>query len=107
MQVDLTYVEAAAKAAKAGGVRHFSLVTSKGASARLPAPHFAGLHPLLYLATKGRAEEAAKAQVHHCGTHYLGESIMHPLAGLHPLLYLATKGRAEAAVQAQVQQGPG
>ena len=56
-------MEAAAKAAKAGGVRHFSLVTSKGASARLPAPHFAGLHPLLYLATKGRAEEAAKAQV--------------------------------------------
>ena len=63
LQVDLTYVEAAAKAAKAGGVRHFSLVTSKGASARLPAPHFAGLHPLLYLATKGRAEEAVKAQV--------------------------------------------
>ena len=63
LQVDLTYVEAAAAAAKAGGVRHFSLVTSKGASARLPAPHFAGLHPLLYLATKGRAEEAVKAQV--------------------------------------------
>ena len=63
LQVDLTYVEAAAKAAKAGGVRHFSLVTSKGASARLPAPRMAGLHPLLYLATKGRAEEAVKAQV--------------------------------------------
>ncbi len=61
--MDLTYVEAAAKAARAGGVRHFSLVTSKGASARLPASHFVGLHPLLYLSTKGRAEEAVKAQV--------------------------------------------
>ena len=63
LQVDLTYVEAAAKAAKAGGVRHFSLVTSKGASAWLPASHFVGMHPLLYLSTKGRAEEAVKAQV--------------------------------------------
>ena len=57
------YVDAAAKAAKAGGVRHFSLVTSKGASAWLPASHFVGLHPLLYLSTKGRAEEAVKVQV--------------------------------------------
>lgn len=65
-QVDLTYVAEAAKAAKAAGVCHFSLVTSKGASAWVPASSFVGLHPLLYLRTKGRAEEAAKAQARRC-----------------------------------------
>ncbi len=53
---------AAATAAKAAGVRHFSLVSSKGASAWLPASHALPLHPLLYLRTKGQAEAAVKAQ---------------------------------------------
>ena len=61
-QVDLTYVAATAKAAKAAGVRHFSLVSSKGASAWLPASHALPLHPLLYLRTKGQAEAAVKQQ---------------------------------------------
>ena len=51
-----------AKAAKAAGVRHFSLVTSKGANASLPASYWLPMHPLLYLRTKGQAEEAVKAQ---------------------------------------------
>ena len=51
-----------AKAAKAAGVRHFSLVTSKGANASIPASYWLPMHPLLYLRTKGQAEEAVKAQ---------------------------------------------
>lgn len=61
-RVDLDYVAAAAAAAKqSGGARHFALISAAGASARLPAPTFAPLHPLLYSHCKGAAEDAVKA----------------------------------------------
>lgn len=62
-QVDLTYVEEAAKAAKAANVPHFSLLTAQGANPRLWASNIVFVHPLLYARTKGLAEEAVKAQV--------------------------------------------
>jgi oxidoreductase len=61
-KVDLHYVEAAAKAAKAAGVPHFSLLTAQGANPNVCASDLAPLHPLLYTKTKGQAEEAVKAQ---------------------------------------------
>lgn len=61
-KVDVEYVEKAAKAAKAGGVPLFSLLTAQGANAKQWAPDWKPLHGLLYMRSKGLAEEAAKAQ---------------------------------------------
>lgn len=61
-KVDLDYVAAAAKAAKASGVSQFSLVSAQGANAGLWSSDFKPFHGLLYSQTKGRAEEAVKAQ---------------------------------------------
>lgn len=65
LRVDLHGVEAAVRAAKAASgaapPRFFGLVSASGANAALPAPHFVGLHPLLYSQTKGAAEEAVRA----------------------------------------------
>eukprot|EP00884_Botryococcus_braunii_P022503 jgi/Botrbrau1/8937/Bobra.0148s0050.1 len=61
VKVDLTYVSEAARLAKEAGVRHFSLVSSGGANAKMPASNLLPLHPLLYVRTKGQAEEAVKA----------------------------------------------
>ena len=47
--------EAAGVAAKAGGVKHFSLVTAQGAK-DVWVPHTA-LHPLLYAKTKFQAQQ--------------------------------------------------
>ncbi|KAL4424870.1 hypothetical protein ABPG77_002093 [Micractinium sp. CCAP 211/92] len=60
-KVDLHYVEAAAKAAAAAGVPHFSLVSAQGARAGLWASDLKPFHGLLYAKTKGLAEEAVKA----------------------------------------------
>ncbi|KAL4451875.1 hypothetical protein ABPG75_007537 [Micractinium tetrahymenae] len=60
-KVDLHYVEAAARAAAAAGVPHFSLVSAQGARAGLWASDLKPFHGLLYAKTKGLAEEAAKA----------------------------------------------
>ncbi|KAK9839307.1 hypothetical protein WJX81_006888 [Elliptochloris bilobata] len=101
IKVDLTYVAEAAKAAKAAGVRHFSLVTSKGASTWLPASHFVGLHPLLYLHTKGRAEEAVKAQgferVSILRPGVLQRTAAAPAGGLLPSIKVADVARAMVA----------
>jgi len=61
--VDLGYVKEAAKLAKEAGVPHFSLLTAQGANPRAWASNFILLHGLLYLNTKGQAEEFVKAQV--------------------------------------------
>ena len=55
VKVDRDYVEAAGVAAKAGGVKHFSLVTAQGAK-DVWVPHTA-LHPLLYAKTKFEAQQ--------------------------------------------------
>ena len=68
-QVDLTYVEETAKLAKAAGVPRFSLLTAQGASPNIWGPTIKPLHSLLYAQTKGRAEEAVKAQVCSCYLH--------------------------------------
>ncbi len=52
-KVDLHYVEAAAKAAAAAGVPHFSLVSAQGARAGLWASDLKPFHGLLYAKTKG------------------------------------------------------
>lgn len=59
-KVDLHYVEAAARAAAAGGVPHFSLVSAQGAKAGVWASDWKPFHGLLYMQTKGKAEEAVK-----------------------------------------------
>lgn len=56
VKVDRDYVEAAGAAAKAAGVKHFSLVTAQGAK-DVWVPHTV-LHPLLYARTKWEAQEA-------------------------------------------------
>ncbi|GAB4813542.1 hypothetical protein N2152v2_000588 [Parachlorella kessleri] len=61
-KVDLDYVEATAKAAKAAGAPHFSLVSAQGANPRIWASDLKILHPLLYTKTKGQAEEFVKSQ---------------------------------------------
>eukprot|EP00386_Alphamonas_edax_P008131 GDKI01026759.1.p1 GENE.GDKI01026759.1~~GDKI01026759.1.p1 ORF type:complete len:251 (-),score=66.13 GDKI01026759.1:189-911(-) len=61
-KVDFEYVKTAAELAKAGGARHFSLVSSKGANASVPASDLGLFHGLLYMKTKGLAEEAVKSQ---------------------------------------------
>jgi len=62
VRVDLGYVKEAAKLAKEAGVPHFSLLTAQGANPRAWASNFILLHGLLYLNTKGQAEEFVKAQ---------------------------------------------
>ncbi|KAK9864690.1 hypothetical protein WJX84_004524 [Apatococcus fuscideae] len=61
-KVDLVYVEQAAKAAKAAGVQHFSLVTAQTANSKQWANDMLPFHPLLYIKTKGQAEDAVRAQ---------------------------------------------
>jgi oxidoreductase len=63
LRVDLQGVEAAVRAATAQKTkpRFFGLVSASGANSALPAPHFVGLHPLLYSQTKGAAEDAVRA----------------------------------------------
>jgi oxidoreductase len=65
LRVDLGGVRAAVAASKqaSGGkkpARFFGLVSASGANSALPAPHFVGLHPLLYSQTKGAAEDAVR-----------------------------------------------
>lgn len=52
-KVDLHYVEAAARAAAAAGVPHFSLVSAQGARPGLWASDLKPFHGLLYAKTKG------------------------------------------------------
>lgn len=61
-KVDYEYVASSARAAKAAGVKHYSLVTAQGSSASVPACDLKLFHGLLYMKTKGRAEEAVKAE---------------------------------------------
>lgn len=63
IKVDLDYVAAAAKAAKAAGVKHFSLLTAQGSNARAPDVHWSLFHGLLYARCKGLAEQAVREQV--------------------------------------------
>ncbi|KAL0032830.1 hypothetical protein WJX77_001609 [Trebouxia sp. C0004] len=65
-KVDLHYVQLAAQAAKQAGVQHFSLCTVKGANANMWASSLSPFHALLYIKTKGQAEEAVKAQGFAC-----------------------------------------
>jgi oxidoreductase len=60
-KVDLHYVEAAARAAAACKVPHFGLVSAQGANAGVWASDWKLFHGLLYMKTKGQAEEAVKA----------------------------------------------
>ena len=53
-KVDLVYVEKAAKAAKAAGVQHFSLLTAQTANSKQWANDMLPFHPLLYIKTKGQ-----------------------------------------------------
>ncbi|KAI7835557.1 hypothetical protein COHA_010537 [Chlorella ohadii] len=61
-KVDLHYVEAAARAAAACKVPHFGLVSAQGANAGVWSSDWKLFHGLLYMKTKGQAEEAVKAQ---------------------------------------------
>jgi oxidoreductase len=66
LRVDLHGVEAAVRAAStaapgASKPRFFGVVSASGANSALPAPHFVGLHPLLYSQAKGAAEDAVRA----------------------------------------------
>lgn len=63
VKVDYEYVAASARLAKSAGVSHFSVVTAQGSSTKAPAFKSALLQGLLYINTKGRAEEA----VRNCG----------------------------------------
>ncbi|PSC69508.1 Oxidoreductase HTATIP2 [Micractinium conductrix] len=60
-KVDLDYVAAGSRAAAAGGVPHFALVSAQGAKAGVWASNLKIFHGLLYMQTKGQAEEAVKA----------------------------------------------
>ena len=61
-KVDFDYVAAAAKAAAAANIPHFSLVSAQGASSSLPSSDFKLFHGLLYSKTKGQAEDVVRAQ---------------------------------------------
>jgi nucleoside-diphosphate-sugar epimerase len=62
LEADLAAPQAAAVAAVAAGAAHVALVSAAGAArGGAWAPHAALLHPLLYRATKGAAEEAVLA----------------------------------------------
>ena len=59
----------AAKLAREAGVPHFSLLTAQYANPNIWASNFIAMHPLLYMRTKGQAEEAVKQLVRdlaHC-----------------------------------------
>ena len=58
-KVDLVYVEKAAKAAKAAGVQHFSLLTAQMANSKQWANDMLPFHPLLYIKTKGQVSAEA------------------------------------------------
>ncbi|EFN55849.1 hypothetical protein CHLNCDRAFT_145410 [Chlorella variabilis] len=60
-KVDLEYVAATARAAKAAAVPTFALVSSQGARPSVWATDLKLLHGLLYMKTKGQAEEAVKS----------------------------------------------
>eukprot|EP01006_Ploeotia_vitrea_P031008 TRINITY_DN63332_c0_g1_i1.p1 TRINITY_DN63332_c0_g1~~TRINITY_DN63332_c0_g1_i1.p1 ORF type:complete len:277 (-),score=31.48 TRINITY_DN63332_c0_g1_i1:82-912(-) len=60
LAVDLDGVIETAKAARAARVEHFSLVTAQGSNSGLPLTEWGFLHPILYSATKGRAEDHVK-----------------------------------------------
>ncbi len=53
-KVDLHYVEATARAAKAARVPHFSLVSAVGANAKIWASDLKPFHGLLYTKIKGQ-----------------------------------------------------
>ena len=53
-KVDLDYVAASARAASAGGVPHFSLVSAQGARAGVWASDLKLFHGLLYMKVKGQ-----------------------------------------------------
>lgn len=61
-RVDLTYVESAAKVAKQCGSRVFGLVSAQGARASTMSSDMKLFHGLLYMKTKGMAEERVKDQ---------------------------------------------
>lgn len=61
-KVDLEYVKQAAQAAKQAGAQQFTLCSSKGANANIWANDFSLCHPLLYMKTKGQAEQAVQAE---------------------------------------------
>ncbi|KAG2494953.1 hypothetical protein HYH03_006888 [Edaphochlamys debaryana] len=58
-KVDYDYVAASARLAKAAGAKQFSVVTAQGANAKVPANDWGLFHGLLYMKTKGLAEQAA------------------------------------------------
>jgi hypothetical protein len=62
-QVDLGYVREAAKLAREAGVPHFSIMTAGGANSKAWAGNSVLFHGLLYMKTKGQAEDFVKAQV--------------------------------------------
>lgn len=61
-RVDLTYVEKAARVAKQCGSRAFGLVSAQGARASTISSDMKPFHGLLYMKTKGMAEERVKDQ---------------------------------------------
>lgn len=61
-RVDLTYVESAAKVAKQCGSRVFGLVSAQGARASIMSSDMKLFHGLLYMKTKGMAEERVRDQ---------------------------------------------
>lgn len=61
-KVDYEWVAVSAKLAKEGGCHHYSLLTAKGSNAKLWSSDFILFGALLYLKTKGLAEEAVKSQ---------------------------------------------
>ncbi len=58
-KVDLHYVEATARAAKAAAVPYFALVSAQGANAGVWASDLKPFHGLLYMKTKGQVRGAA------------------------------------------------
>lgn len=63
VQVDRDAVASAARAAKAAGVKHFSLLTAQGSrKVGLPSWMVRAIHPLLYMHTKWEAEQAVLEQ---------------------------------------------
>ena len=71
VEVEVDYTEHALRLAESAGVQHVSVVTAEGANAAFPVPEFLSkggehswlftvplLHPLLYVSTLGRKQEA-------------------------------------------------
>lgn len=61
-KVDYGYVAKSAELAKAAGVPQFSLVSAQSSDAKQWASDLRIFHAFLYMQTKGRAEDAVKAQ---------------------------------------------